>query len=89
MKKLAILLLASALVFLPPVPTGKESDKERDRVANAGKVLKEILDIPEAALPPENALSHQKNRCRYPAAVFLGGQGSSSCSLRYTKALIS
>ncbi len=59
MKQLIVLLLASALFPLPQSATGKESDKEQDRVANAGKVLKEILDIPEDI--PQDLLN--KARC--------------------------
>jgi len=44
MKRALSLLLAAALISLP---VQAKSDKEQDRLENAGKVLKEILNIPD------------------------------------------
>lgn len=49
MRKILSLLFAVALISLPAQAKG---DKEQDRLETAGKVLKEILDIPDA-IPQE------------------------------------
>lgn len=49
MKKIFVLLLPMALLLLPML-TGRAfaaPDKETDRLANAGTVIKEIMDIPD------------------------------------------
>ncbi len=58
MKKVIAFLIVAALVYLPQMASGKEM-KEEERVENAGKILKEILDVPENI--PQDLLN--KARC--------------------------
>ena len=44
MKRILACLVAAALISLP---VHAKSNKEEDRLENAGKVVKEILDIPD------------------------------------------
>ena len=77
------------LLWAAPVvaQNAKDVDKEHDRPANAGKVLQEILDMPEAI--PQDLLDRAKCVLVFPsvvgAAFVVGGQygrGTMVCRTR-------
>jgi lipid-binding SYLF domain-containing protein len=87
MKRIFALMLATALVGLPALlyaATARADDKEEDRLENAGKVAKEIMDIPDEI--PQDLLDKADCVIVFPsvlkAAFIVGasyGRGAMTC----------
>jgi lipid-binding SYLF domain-containing protein len=87
MKKIFTLLLATALTGLPALlhaAPARADDKEEDRLQNAGKVAKEIMDIPDDI--PQDLLDKADCVVVFPsvlkAAFIVGasyGRGAMTC----------
>jgi lipid-binding SYLF domain-containing protein len=87
MKRIFALMLATALVVLPALlhaAPGRADDKEEDRLQNAGKVAKEIMDIPDDI--PQDLLDKADCVVVFPsvlkAAFIVGasyGRGAMTC----------
>jgi lipid-binding SYLF domain-containing protein len=87
MKRIFALMLATALVGLPALlyaATARADDKEEDRLENAGKVAKEIMDIPDEI--PQELLDKADCVIVFPsvlkAAFIVGasyGRGAMTC----------
>jgi lipid-binding SYLF domain-containing protein len=87
MKRIFALMLATALVGLPALlhaAPARADDKEEDRLENAGKVAKEIMDIPDEI--PQELLDKADCVIVFPsvlkAAFIVGasyGRGAMTC----------
>jgi SH3 domain-containing YSC84-like protein 1 len=75
MKKIMCTLVAFALITLPALSVQGKDTKETDRLANAGSVLEEILNIPDNV--PQNLLDKAECIVVFPSvlkfAIGLGG----------------
>jgi lipid-binding SYLF domain-containing protein len=75
MKYLIALGLALAVAGLPVTTSARDDEKEADRIANAGHVVKEIMDIPDDI--PQNLIDKAECVIVFPsvlkAAFIVGG----------------
>jgi len=75
MKNLLAFGLALVMVGLPSTTSAKDDEKEADRIENAGRVVKEIMDIPDDI--PQDLIDKAECIIVYPsvlkAAFIVGG----------------